>query len=155
MEVITSKVMHVYHCMFQRKERMTSAITFWSVKMVWFTKVEDGALLGSTLLVRTTSQLVCGLVLVLRRNLHPLYRVSLWLKHTSLSAIYITGIGLIGDFTNSVPSQAAQTALKNLISCGEAAGELSRGSDLTTGRVMSGKAFYDMIQRCHGLCSDW
>ncbi|KAK2140078.1 hypothetical protein LSH36_1491g00066 [Paralvinella palmiformis] len=75
-------------------------------------------------------------------------------QHTAGENDDSIGVGMLGDFTSSEPSQAAQNALKNLISCGEAAGELSRGSDLTTGPMMSGKAFYDMVQRCRGLCSD-
>ena len=61
-------------------------------------------------------------------------------------------IGVLGDFTSSEPSQATLNALTNVISCGEAAGEISRGSDLSTGPNISGRAFHEMIQRCHGLC---
>ncbi|KAK2140077.1 hypothetical protein LSH36_1491g00069 [Paralvinella palmiformis] len=74
-------------------------------------------------------------------------------QHTTGRNDKTIGIGMLGDFSSSEPSLASQTALKNLISCGEAAGVLSRGSDFTTGPAISGKAFYDMVQRCRGLCS--
>jgi len=60
---------------------------------------------------------------------------------------------MIGDFTKSEPSQASQNALKNLITCGQAGEALSRSIDFTTGPKMTGKAFFEMIKRCNGLCT--
>jgi len=64
------------------------------------------------------------------------------------------GIGMIGDFTKSEPSQASQNALKSLITCGQAGEALTQSADFTTGPEMTGKAFFEMIKRCNGLCTD-
>ena len=59
---------------------------------------------------------------------------------------------MIGDFTKSEPSQASLNALKNLINCGQAGEDLSRSADFTTGLEMTGKAFFEMVKKCNGLC---
>jgi hypothetical protein len=59
---------------------------------------------------------------------------------------------MIGDFTKSEPSQASLNALKNLINCGQAGEDLSRSADFTTGPEMTGKAFFEMVKKCNGLC---
>jgi len=61
---------------------------------------------------------------------------------------------VIGDFGKKEPSQALQDALNNLIICGKAAEELTSGARLRTTPAMSGQAFYDMLDRCDGLCLD-
>ncbi|KAK2141394.1 hypothetical protein LSH36_1109g00022 [Paralvinella palmiformis] len=58
-----------------------------------------------------------------------------------------------GSQTTFEPSQASQNALMNLLSCGQAAEELSRSADFTTGPKMTGKALFEMIKRCNGLCT--
>ncbi|KAK2155988.1 hypothetical protein LSH36_224g02021 [Paralvinella palmiformis] len=74
-------------------------------------------------------------------------------QHTKGNNLLSVGIGMIGDFTKSEPSQASQNALKNLLSCGQAAEALSRSADFTTGPKMTGKALFEMIKRCNGLCT--
>ena len=61
---------------------------------------------------------------------------------------------MIGDYTKLGPSQAVQNALKNLISCGQAAKALSGDAAFITSPEMTGKAFFEMIERCDGLCTD-
>lgn len=77
------------------------------------------------------------------------------IKHRFYCAfVPLVGIGMIGDFSKSEPSQASQNALKNLINCGQAAEAVSRDPEFTTGPEMTGKAFFEMIKRCNGLCAD-
>lgn len=75
-------------------------------------------------------------------------------QHTKGENSMSVGIGMIGDFSKSEPSQASQNALKNLINCGQAAEAVSRDPEFTTGPEMTGKAFFEMVKRCNGLCAD-
>jgi hypothetical protein len=71
-----------------------------------------------------------------------------------LTTIFIPGVLLLGEFSKSQPNQAMQTALNNLMLCGETAGLLSRESSFVTEPMMSGKAVDEMIRQCRGLCID-
>lgn len=62
------------------------------------------------------------------------------------------GVALIGDFSKTEPSEAAQDALNTLIVCGKETDELTADVKMTSGPQMAGKAFYDMLTRCNGLC---
>nr|3EP1_A Chain A, PGRP-Hd - Peptidoglycan recognition protein homologue [Alvinella pompejana]3EP1_B Chain B, PGRP-Hd - Peptidoglycan recognition protein homologue [Alvinella pompejana] len=75
-------------------------------------------------------------------------------QHTKGRDSHSIGVAVIGDFGKKEPSQALQDALSKLIICGQAAEELSSGARLRTTPAMSGQAFYDMLDRCDGLCLD-
>ncbi|KAK2162139.1 hypothetical protein LSH36_103g06087 [Paralvinella palmiformis] len=62
------------------------------------------------------------------------------------------GVALIGDFSKIEPSQASQDALNSLIVCGKESDKLATGAQMTTGAQMAGKAFYNLLVRCNGLC---
>ncbi|KAK2156280.1 hypothetical protein LSH36_217g05108 [Paralvinella palmiformis] len=62
------------------------------------------------------------------------------------------GVALIGDFSDTEPSQASQDALSSLIVCGKESDELGTDTTMTTGPEMAGEAFYKMLDRCNGLC---
>jgi len=61
---------------------------------------------------------------------------------------------MIGDFTKVEPSQESQNALKNLITCGQANMQILKDFELVVDPDMSGQAFFNMIERCNGLCRD-
>ncbi|KAK2141387.1 hypothetical protein LSH36_1110g00033 [Paralvinella palmiformis] len=63
-------------------------------------------------------------------------------------------VGMIGDFTNKKPSYESLSALKNLLSCRQVSGVLSDPFDITTTPEISGKAFFDLLKRCNGICQN-
>ncbi|KAK2140079.1 hypothetical protein LSH36_1491g00070 [Paralvinella palmiformis] len=68
-------------------------------------------------------------------------------QHTNGQNDKSIGVAIIGDFTKSGPSEALQTAMSDLVQCGEAGGTLAQDSNLVTSPSMSGKAFHDAVQR--------
>ncbi|KAK2141388.1 hypothetical protein LSH36_1110g00034 [Paralvinella palmiformis] len=66
----------------------------------------------------------------------------------------VSMVSMIGDFHKKEPNQASLNALKNLITCGQSSDIISEDFDISTTPEISGEAFFAMIRRCNGLCTD-
>ncbi|KAK2162958.1 hypothetical protein LSH36_89g08019 [Paralvinella palmiformis] len=61
-------------------------------------------------------------------------------------------VAVVGDFTHTGPSEAAQDSLNRLILCGMRSSKLLYSSQLIVTPSRAGRAFYDVTAKCHGLC---